>query len=51
MKERCTKYEALFTFADETTLQEHLKVCEDCRKEQEEMDKVSERKHPTIILK
>ena len=42
MKERCTKYEALFTFADETTLQEHLKVCEDCRKEQEEMDKVSE---------
>ena len=42
MKERCTKYEALFTFADEITLQEHLKVCEDCRKEQKEMDKVSE---------
>ena len=42
MKEKCNKYEALFTFADENTLNEHLKVCADCRKEQEKMEKVSE---------
>lgn len=42
MKDKCTKYEALFTFADEQTLKEHLEVCEDCRAEQEKMDRVSE---------
>lgn len=42
MKDKCTKYEALFTFADEETLKKHLEVCEDCRNEQEQMDKVSE---------
>lgn len=42
MKEKCTKYEALFTFSDEETLKEHLLTCEDCRKEQAKMDKVSE---------
>ena len=42
MKEKCTKYEGLFTFADDETFNEHLKVCEDCRKEQEMMDKVSD---------
>lgn len=38
---KCTKYEALFTFGNEETLKAHLETCEDCRKEQEEMDKVS----------
>lgn len=42
MKEKCTKYEALFTFADEITLNKHLKICEDCRNKQAEMDKVSD---------
>lgn len=42
MKEKCNKYEAIFTFADENTLNEHLKVCADCRKEQAKMEKVSE---------
>ena len=42
MKDKCTKYEALFTFADQETLKKHLEVCEDCRKEQEQMDRVSE---------
>ena len=42
MKEKCTKYEALFTFSDEKTLREHVEGCDDCRKEQEIMDKVSE---------
>ncbi len=42
MKEKCKKYEALFTFADQRTLNEHLQICEDCRAEQEKMDKVSE---------
>ena len=42
MKDKCTKYEALFTFANEETLRQHIETCEDCRKEQEKMDKVSE---------
>ena len=35
MKDKCTKYEALFTFADEKTLRQHIETCEDCRREQE----------------
>ena len=42
MKEKCIKYEALFTFADAKTLNEHLQECEDCKKEQAKMDRVSE---------
>jgi len=42
MKEKCTKYESLFTFADEKTLSQHLEICEDCRNEQAKMDRVSE---------
>ena len=42
MKHKCDKYEALFTFSSEETLKEHIEHCEDCRKEQETMDKVSE---------
>ena len=39
---KCTKYEALFTFGNEETLKQHLETCEECRKEQEELDKVSD---------
>lgn len=39
---KCTKYEALFTFGNDETLKSHLEVCEDCRKEQEKLDRVSE---------
>ena len=42
MKEKCTKYEALFTFGNDETLKEHVNSCKDCQKEQEVMDKVSE---------
>ncbi len=42
MKDKCKKYETLFTFADEETLNEHLAICEDCREEQAKMDRVSE---------
>lgn len=42
MTDKCTKYEALFTFADEKTFQEHLKTCKDCQAEHEKMNNVSE---------
>lgn len=42
MKEKCTKFESLYLFRDENELQEHLKECPDCQKEQEKMDKISE---------
>ena len=42
MKEKCSKYEALFTFLNEDEFKKHLDVCEDCRKEQVKMDRVSE---------
>lgn len=42
MKEKCTKYEALFTFRSEEELLEHIEECEDCRREHEKMQKVSE---------
>lgn len=42
MDEKCTKFETLYLFRDENELQEHLKECPDCQKEQEKMDKVSE---------
>ncbi len=45
MENKCTKYEALFTFGNEDSLKEHLAVCEDCQKEQEIMDKVSQLLH------
>lgn len=41
MKEKCNKYEALFTFADDETLLKHIESCDDCRKEHEKMQKVS----------
>ena len=42
MKEKCTKYEALFTFSTQEEFEKHLKECPDCQKEHEKMQKVSE---------
>lgn len=42
MKEKCTKYEALFTFRSQEELEQHIQECEDCRLEHEKMLKVSE---------
>lgn len=41
MIDKCNKYEGLFVFGNEDDLQEHLRVCPDCQKEHEEMQKVS----------
>ena len=41
MDNKCSKYEGLFTFSDDATLQKHIEECEECRAEQEKMDKVS----------
>lgn len=41
MSEKCTKYEALFTFGDEEKLLEHIKVCPDCKLEHEKMQAVT----------
>ena len=41
MNNKCTKYEALFIFGNDETLKNHLETCEECKKEQERMDKVS----------
>lgn len=42
MNKKCSKYEGLFVFSDEETLNSHLNECEECRLEQEKMDKVSD---------
>lgn len=42
MSEKCTKYEALFTFGDDDTLKKHIEQCEDCKKEHEKMQRVSD---------
>ncbi len=42
MKDKCSKYESLFIFSDEETLKKHISECEDCRQENEKMQKVSE---------
>lgn len=41
MTEKCTKYEALFTFGNDETLKQHIATCKDCQNEQEIMNKVS----------
>ena len=41
MKNKCNKYESLFVFSDEATLQKHINECEDCQLEHEKMQKVS----------
>ena len=40
-EDKCTKYEGLFIFSDEETLQQHVEKCEECKKEHEKMQKVS----------
>ena len=42
MTEKCTKYEALFTFSTQEEFEKHLKECPDCQKEHEKMQQVSE---------
>lgn len=42
MDEKCSKYEGLFVFSNEETLQKHLEECPDCRAEHEKMQRVSE---------
>lgn len=42
MDKKCSKYEGLFVFSDDETFRKHLAECEECRKEQEKMDRVSE---------
>lgn len=42
MDKKCSKYEGLFIFSDEETLQKHLEECSDCRTEHEKMQKVSD---------
>lgn len=42
MDNKCSKYEGLFVFSDEEKLKEHLNECEDCQKEHEKMQKISD---------
>ena len=42
MDNKCTKYEGLFVFSDDETLKEHIEECDECRKEAEKMEKVSD---------
>lgn len=42
MDKKCSKYEGLFVFSDETELKKHLEECEDCAAEHKKMEKVSE---------
>ncbi|MCQ2753707.1 MAG: hypothetical protein MJ231_01520 [bacterium] len=42
MDNKCSKYEGLFIFSDEKTLQEHIESCEECKHEHEKMQKVSD---------
>ena len=41
MENKCSKYEGLFVFADKEVFDAHIKECEDCKKEHEKMEKVS----------
>ena len=42
MENKCSKYEGLFVFSDEETLNKHIEECDDCRSEHEKMQKVSD---------
>ena len=42
MENKCSKYEGLFIFSDSDTLKRHVEECEDCRKEHQKMERVSE---------
>ncbi|MBO6257433.1 hypothetical protein J6N69_05300 [bacterium] len=41
MKNKCTKFEGLFTFGSEDDLLKHIDECEVCKQEYERMQKVS----------
>lgn len=40
-KQKCNRYEALFTFRSEEELQNHINECPDCKKEHEIQKKIS----------
>ena len=42
MEKKCSKYEGLFVFSDEETLNKHIAECDDCKAEHEKMQKVSD---------
>lgn len=42
MTDKCKKYEAIFVFQDEESLEKHMETCEDCRNEHALMQKVSD---------
>ena len=42
MDDKCSKYEGLFIFSDEDTLNKHIAECDDCKAEHEKMQKVSD---------
>ena len=41
MKNKCSKYESLFVFSDDETLEKHIAECEECKQEHEKQQKVS----------
>lgn len=41
MKNKCTKFEGLFTFGTEEDLLKHIEECDDCKHEYEKMQKIS----------
>lgn len=41
-KKTCNGYEAMYTFLNEDDFNKHLQVCEQCAKEHEKMQRVSE---------
>lgn len=40
-KKKCKKYQKLYIFASEEELNEHINICPDCKKEHEDMQKIS----------
>lgn len=42
MTKKCSKFESLFIFSDDDTLQKHISECDDCKCAYDEMNKVSE---------
>ena len=42
MEKKCDKYKTLFMFSDEKSLMKHIEQCEDCKKEHEMMNNISE---------
>ena len=42
MEDKCSKFEGLFVFGNQEALDEHINECEDCRKQAEKFQKVSD---------